>query len=184
MRRFLECLCASEEVGKVHLILSESALHVLEQELDVQRGSHLLTQLLGEEVSERLICLHENTNFLAPPSSGSYPHDGMVIIPASMGNLAAIAMGSSDTLIERAADVALKEKRRLIVVPREAPLSVIHLRNLLTLAEAGVTVIPAMLSFYQHPRSVEDLIDHVVARVLDHLQIKHAISRRWGKDIS
>jgi flavin prenyltransferase len=115
----------------------------------------------------------------ATPASGSAPSRGMVICPCSMGTLASIAAGVSRNLVERAADVALKERRPLILVPRETPLSLVHLRNMTALTEAGATLLPAAPGFYHRPRTVDDLVDFVVARILDHLSIPHAIGRRW-----
>ena len=105
----------------------------------------------------------------------------MVICPASGGTLSAVAHGASNNLIERAADVALKERRRLIMVTREAPLSTLHLRNMLSLSEMGVVILPASPGFYQHPKSVADMVDFVVARVLDQLQVEQALLPRWGE---
>ncbi|HFC53423.1 MAG TPA: UbiX family flavin prenyltransferase, partial [Gammaproteobacteria bacterium] len=116
----------------------------------------------------------------APVASGSSPPAAMVICPCSMGMVSAIASGASDNLMERAADVMIKERRPLILVPRESPFSAIHLENMLKLARLGVTILPANPGFYHHPRSVQDLVDHVVGRILDHLQIEHHLVSRWG----
>lgn len=131
---------------------------------------------------EQLHCYAED-DFMAPVASGSAGGDAMVILPASMGIVGRLASGVSNTLIERAADVMLKERRRLILVPRETPLHSIHLRNLLTLSEAGATILPAMPAFYHGVTQVQDLVDFVVSRVLDQLQIEHRLTRRWGEDI-
>ena len=114
-------------------------------------------------------------------ASGSNPGDGMAICPCTMGTLGAIANGLADNLIERAADVMLKERRPLVLVPRETPLSAIHLENMLTLARAGAVILPPSPGFYTRPRSIDDLIDFVVARVLDHLAVPHALVPRWGE---
>jgi flavin prenyltransferase len=114
------------------------------------------------------------------PASGSAPSRGMVVCPCSMGTLGSIAAGTSRNLIERAADVTLKEKRSLILVTRESPLSLIHLRNMMVVARAGATILPASPGFYHHPRSIEDLVDFVVARILDHLEVPHELGRRWS----
>lgn len=116
----------------------------------------------------------------APIASGSAKVDAMIIIPCSMKTLSAVANGYAANLIERAADVMIKEKRKLIIVPRETPLSVIHLRNMLTLAEAGCHMIPAMPAFYHQPKNIEDLIDFVVGRVLDSLGVENDLVPRWG----
>jgi len=119
-------------------------------------------------------------NVAAPFSSGTFVHRGMALVPCSMGTVGRVAHGFSSNLVERAADVCLKERRRLILVPRETPLNLLHLENLRTLARAGATILPAMPGFYTKPRTVEDLVDSVVAKVLDHLGVEHDVSRRWG----
>jgi 4-hydroxy-3-polyprenylbenzoate decarboxylase len=115
----------------------------------------------------------------APPSSGTALTGGVVLCPCSMGTLARVSVGFSSNLVERAADVALKEGRPLVLVPRETPLSVVHLENLLRLARLGAVVLPAMPGFYHHPRTLEDLVDHVVGKVLDRLGVEHALGARW-----
>ena len=117
---------------------------------------------------------------MAPMASGSNPGDAMAICPCTMGTLGAIANGLADNLIERAADVMLKERRPLVLVPRETPLSAIHLENMLKLARAGAVILPPAPGFYTHPQTVADLVDFVVARVLDHLAVPHALLPRWG----
>lgn len=112
-------------------------------------------------------------------SSGSFKHDGMVIIPCSMKTMAAIANGYASELISRAADVTLKEKRRLVIVPRETPLNIIHLRNMLKLARAGAVILPPMPAFYTKPKNVDDIVDYVVGKVLDILNIPHNLFLRW-----
>ncbi len=119
----------------------------------------------------------------ALPASGSQPTRGMVICPCSMGTVAAVAAGTSRSLVERAADVTLKERRRLILVPRETPLSLVHLRNLVTVTEAGAVVIPAAPGFYHRPRAVSELVDFIVQRVLDQLQLEIEIARRWTGEV-
>ena len=118
--------------------------------------------------------------WMAPVASGSNAPQAMVVCPCSAGSLSAIATGASNNLIERAADVMLKEGRKLILVPREMPFSAIHLENMLKLARLGVTIMPANPGFYHRPESVEDMVDFVVARILDHLGIDHTLMRRWG----
>ena len=123
-----------------------------------------------------------NRSMNAPFASGSALYDALVVIPCSMGTLSRIAAGTSDDLILRAADVFLKEKRKIILVPRETPLNLIHARNILAVIEAGAHVIPAMPSFYTGPRNLEEAIDTVVSRVLDALSVKNPIAKRWGED--
>ncbi len=120
-------------------------------------------------------------DYKAPFASGSAGWHAMIVAPCSMGTCARIAHGVSDNLLTRAADVMIKEKRSLVIVPRETPLSIIHLENLTALARAGATIIPAMPSFYKKPKTLDDAIDTVVARVLDHVNVEHAIGKRWGE---
>lgn len=117
----------------------------------------------------------------AAPASGSFLHQGMVIVPCSMKTLASVAQGLASNLISRAADVTLKEGRKLILVPRETPLNAIHLENMLRLASLGAVIMPPMPAFYHHPRSLEDLVDHLVGRILDHLGLEHHLFSRWGE---
>ena len=124
--------------------------------------------------------IHAPDGYVAPFASGSAGWHAMAIVPCSMGTIGRIAHGVSDSLLTRTADVMLKERRTLVVVPRETPMSAIHLENLLTLARAGALVLPASPSFYGKPRSVDQLLDTVVGRVLDHLGVEHALVRRWG----
>jgi 4-hydroxy-3-polyprenylbenzoate decarboxylase len=126
------------------------------------------------------VTVYDDNDRGAAPASGSARSSGMVICPCSMGTISAIANGSSRSLVERAADVALKERRRLIVVPRETPLSLIHLENLTQITRAGATVIPAAPGFYHQPQSIADLVDFMVARILDHLDVEHTLGRRWS----
>jgi 4-hydroxy-3-polyprenylbenzoate decarboxylase len=135
---------------------------------------------LQELVGPRTI-LHAVDNFAAPLASGSFRLRAMVVIPCSMGTLGAIAQGQSRNLIHRAAEVNLKERRPLILVVRETPLSLIHLRNLQQAAEAGATIFPAMPGFYQRPRNLEDLARNFAGRILDHLGLEHDLTRRWGE---
>ncbi len=137
-----------------------------------------LAELLGCEPGKLEVVSEDN--WMSPVASGSSAPRQMVVCPCSTGTLSAIACGASDNIIERAADVVLKEKGQLILVPRETPMSVIHLENQLQLARAGATILPASPGFYQNPESVEDLVDFVVARILDHLGVEQKLVARWG----
>jgi len=172
--RLLEVL-ATRHVP-LQLIISKHGWRLLEAETGIKSDKALKTAT-GGDWSSVTVCDDEDRG--AVPASGSAPSAGMVICPCSMGTVAAIAAGTSRSLVERAADVALKERRRLIVVPRETPLSLIHLRNLTTLTEAGAVVIPAAPGFYHRPTKVEQLVDFVVQRVLDHMGVEITIAPRW-----
>jgi 4-hydroxy-3-polyprenylbenzoate decarboxylase len=180
--RLLECLLRSGQ--RVQLVYTQAAQIVAKQELDFilpnrpQDAEFLLKQRLGDFSGE--LKVYGRDDWFAPMASGSNPGDAMVICPCTMGTLAAVAVGLSDDLIARAADVMLKEKRLLILAPREMPFSVIHLENMLTLARAGAVIMPPNPAFYTHPSSVSDLVDFVVARMLDHLNIPQTLVAPWG----
>jgi 4-hydroxy-3-polyprenylbenzoate decarboxylase len=181
--RLLECLV---EAGvHVDLVYSAAAQIVARQECDLTLPSQPreATRILAERCRARdgQLTVHAREDWLAPMASGSNPGDGMAICPCTMGTLGAIAGGLADNLIERAADVMLKERRPLVLVPRETPLSAIHLENMLKLARAGAVILPPAPGFYAHPQSIADLVDFVVARVLDHLGVPHALLPRWGE---
>ena len=163
----------------VSLIVSAHGWRLLRLEAGIQDVSALAVRV-GAQGWERHVTVYDDGDRGAAPASGSARTSGMVICPCSMGTLSAISAGTSRSLIERAADVTLKERRRLVVVPRETPLSVIHLENLASLARAGATILPAMPSFYGKPSSMEELLDTVVGRVLDHLGVEQKLVRRWG----
>jgi 4-hydroxy-3-polyprenylbenzoate decarboxylase len=168
----------------VHLTISPAAVEVMERELDrrVRLDHFALSDLLGDAAtgSPGRVEYHHFMNFQAGIASGSFLTGGMVICPCSMGTAAAIAHGLSQNLIHRAADVHLKERRKLILVPRETPLSAIHLRNLAACAEAGAVVLPAMPAFYTLPRTLQDQVDFIVGRVCDQLGVEHQLLHRWG----
>ncbi len=168
----------------VYLSISGDGLSILKDETNLQiKGSETDIQYALEkhlEAKEGQVNYFDEDNMYSPIASGSVKVDAMVVIPCSMKTLAAIAQGYASTLIERAADVTLKEKRKLIIVPRETPLSAIHLRNMLTLAEIGCHIIPAMPAFYHHPKHVSDMVDFIVGRVLDSMGIENDLSPRWG----
>jgi 4-hydroxy-3-polyprenylbenzoate decarboxylase len=165
----------------VWLIVSAHGLRLLRTELEIGSVDELRARV-GAAGWDACVTAFGDGDRGAAPASGSALSAGMVICPCSMGTVSAIAVGASRSLVERAADVALKERRPLIVVPRETPLSTIHLENLLRLSRAGVLVLPAAPGFYHRPRAVGDLVDFVVARVLDHLGVPHQLARRWGGD--
>jgi 4-hydroxy-3-polyprenylbenzoate decarboxylase len=168
----------------IYLTISGDGLSILNDEVDVLlKGSETDIQYALEkhfEAKEGQIAYFDEDYMYAPIASGSVKVDAMVVIPCSMKTLASIANGYASNLIERAADVTLKEKRKLIIVPRETPLSAIHLRNMLTLAELGCHIIPAMPAFYHHPKRVSDMVDFIAGRVLDSMGIENDLSPRWG----
>jgi 4-hydroxy-3-polyprenylbenzoate decarboxylase len=176
-QRFL--LQAARRYDEVLLIMSEQAIQVAATELSVapRRDRFSTVEWLGEDLPN--IRLLDSKNYFTPPASGSFRHDGMVIVPCSMGTAGRIAHGISDDLLTRSADVCLKEGRKLIVVPREMPWNVIMLRNLTTLAEAGATVLPACPAWYHKPASLEELADTVVARILQLLGQEQDLAREW-----
>jgi len=181
--RLLEVLLRAGRT--IQLTLSPAAVEVLEQELDrhVRLDRFELADLLGETsgvAAPGQVRYHHYRDFRAGIASGSFLTGGMVVCPCSMGTVAAIAHGLSQNLIHRAADVHLKERRRLVLVPRETPLNSLQLRNLATCAEAGAVVLPAMPAFYTRPRSLQDMVDFVVGRVCDQLGVEHELLRRWG----
>ncbi len=164
---------------RVSLIVSSHGYRLLHTESDVSDLATLRT-VVGAERFDRFVTNYDDGDRGAAPASGSSLSGGMVICPCSMGTLAGIAMGSSRSLIERAADVALKERRPLLLVTRETPLSLVHLENMRRVTMAGAVVMPAAPGFYHRPVSVSDLVDFVVARALDHLGVPNTLVPRWG----
>lgn len=171
--------------GASGIIYASRLLHELCKTADV----HLIISETGRRVSVLegislddcgVSCIHKIDDLAAPVASGSFLHDGMIIIPCSMKTLASVAHGYSSNLIGRSADVCLKEKRPCILVLREMPLSRVHIKNMLEVDSAGATVMVASPTFYNRPETVEDLVDTVVARVLDHLKVPHNVSKRWS----
>lgn len=159
----------------VRLIVSGYGLRLLQEESGID-GLDGLRAATGDWSR---VELYDSLDRGATPASGSAPSAGMVVCPCSMGTLASIAAGTSRNLVERAADVALKERRPLILVPRETPLSLIHLENMTRLTRAGATIMPAAPGFYHRPQGIDDLVDFVVARILDHLGVAHGVGTRW-----
>jgi len=182
--RLLECLIQAEL--QVYLLVSQAAHIVAKQELGVTlpaRASDLEKQLsAGMAARDGQLRVFGREDWNAPVASGSNPADAMVVCPCSMGTLAAIAHGLSDNLIERAADVMLKENRKLILVPRETPFSTLHLENMLALSRMNTVILPANPGFYHRPQSIEGVVDFIVARILDQLGIGHTLMARWGAD--
>src|SRR5262245_17579654 len=181
--RLLEVLLSAGRT--VHLVMSPAAMQVMERELgvtvDLDRFDPAV--LLGpRDVNVSRLFYHHFRDFSAGIASGSFLTAGMVVCPCSMGTVAAIAHGTSENLIHRAADVHLKERRKLVLVPRETPLGLIQLRNLSAVAEAGAVVLPAMPAFYTLPQTVGDMVDFVVSRVCDQLGVEHQLLKRWGED--
>lgn len=167
----IRTLQALHELGvETHLILSKWA----------EATIHLETDYKVDDVVKMASVVHSTNNLAASISSGSFRTDGMIVSPCSMKTLASIRTGLSDTLIPRAADVILKERRKLVLVAREAPFSSIHLENMLALSQMGVVILPPMLTFYNRPASLEDAISHIVARTLDQFDIPNDLTRRWN----
>jgi 4-hydroxy-3-polyprenylbenzoate decarboxylase len=179
--RLLEVLLRAGRT--VHLVISPSGAQVVFQEMDrrVDVEHFRLADLLCNVQATGQVLYHDYRNFMAGIASGTFPTGGMVICPCSSGTAAAIAHGLSQNLIHRAADVHLKEKRKLVLVPREAPLSVVQLRNLTICAEAGAVVLPASPGFYTKPKSLDDAIDFIVGRICDQLGVEHQLFKRWGE---
>ena len=180
--RLLQQLCLQQV--EVSLLISSAAKVVLATEVELQLPgkAEALAATLAEHlgVDGGLIKAYGKEEWFSPVASGSAAPKQMVILPCSTGTLAAVATGMSDNLIERAADVVIKERGQLIVVPREMPLSAIHLEHMLKLAQLGVTVMPAAPGFYHQPQQISDLVDFVVARILDHLGLDQQLVGRWG----
>ena len=174
--RLLEQLIAAKR--PVQLIVSSHGTRLLRTETPYA-SVDALRDGLGAKAWDRYVTVYDDTDRGAAPASGSALNAGMVICPCSMGTLSAISVGASRSLVERAADVALKERRRLVLVTRETPLSAIHLENMLRLTHAGAVVMPAAPGFYHQPKSVSDLVDFMVARVLDHLGVEQKLTTRW-----
>src|SRR5690554_1054547 len=187
--RLLECLVAQ---GQQVMVLISSAAKVVfatEENIEFPSGTERNAEFLRERLRQKGIKLTDNQlqvfgkeEWFSPVASGSAAPKRMVICPCSTGTLSAVATGASDNLIERAADVVLKERGQLILVPREMPLHSIHLQHMLTLANMGATIMPAAPGFYHQPTSIRDLVDFVVARILDHLELGQDIMPRWGYD--
>lgn len=181
--RLLETLIRAQRT--VHVTMSPAAVQVFQAELNLviniknpQLSDYLSAEL--EAPAQRLLIYHHYQDFSAGIASGSFLTGGMIVCPCSMGTVSAIAHGTSQNLIHRAADVHLKERRKLILVPRETPLGLVQLRNLTLCAEAGAVVLPAMPAYYTKPESVQDMVDFVVGRICDQVGVEHHLLKRWG----
>lgn len=180
--RALVHMAQSGAVERINLIMSEAARTVARVELGAnlrEVESHAVNEWLGLPADSKLIRTHRLDNMAAKPASGSHVQAGMVIVPCSMGTLGAIASGACTNLIHRAADVTLKEGRKLVIVPRESPYNAIHLENMLRLSRAGARILPASPGFYHRPQTIEELVDHLVFRILDQFSIPHSQATRW-----
>ncbi|MEI7985815.1 MAG: flavin prenyltransferase UbiX [Armatimonadota bacterium] len=166
----------------IYLCLSTQAMQVAATELKItlDRDNFSTREWLGQEYPQ--IKLLNEKDFFTPPASGSFRHDGMVIVPCSMGTAGRIANGISNDLVTRAADVCLKEGRKLVLVPREMPWNLIHLRNMVQLTEAGATILPACPAWYTNPSTLEELADTVVARILQNLGVEQNLQKQWMLD--
>src|SRR5688500_14641380 len=186
--RTLQLLAASGVVETVNLIMSSTAATVAQ----VEMGTNLrdadpsrISEWLGLAADSKLIRLWRLDNLAAKPSSGSNKQTGMIIVPCSMGTLGAIASGAGTNLIHRAADVCLKEARKLVLVPRETPYNAIHLENMLKLSHAGARILPASPGFYHRPKTIDELVEHLCNRILDQFDIPHSRKSEWkGSEVS
>lgn len=182
-RRLLQHLSACADVRRVDLVLSKAGARVVHEELGVNAAGtepRVVRELVGAECAESgKFVIHAASDIGASIASGSYLAEAMIVVPCSMSSLACIAAGIARDLVHRAADVMMKESRPLILVPRETPLHAIHLENMLKLARLGVRIVPAMPSFYHAPQTIDDLVDHFVHRLLDHLGVAHEQRTRW-----
>jgi 4-hydroxy-3-polyprenylbenzoate decarboxylase len=197
-RKFIVSICGAsgsiygvrllEELARrpliIYVIISEAGKQVMAHETEYSGGpiDSFLKKRGAIFHDKAIINEYHKDNLFAPPASGSFQHHGMVIAPCSMNTVGAISSGIADDLIRRAADVTIKEKRRLILLTRETPLSTIHMENLLRLTRAGATIFPACPGFYNRPESVGDLVNSVVARVMDHLDVDHDLVKPWGEE--
>lgn len=180
--RTLLHLASSGVVERINLIMSDTARIVARVEMGVDLrtpDARRLNEWVGLEPSSRLIHLDRLDNLAAKPASGSHVQAGMIVVPCSMGTLGAIASGAGTNLIHRAADVTLKEGRKLVLVPRETPYNMIHLENMLKLARAGAQILPASPAFYHRPQTIEEMVDHLSFRILDQFGIPHTQRTRW-----
>jgi len=183
--RTLQMLAASGAVSQVNLIMSGTSLTVAQVEMGAnlrEPSDEKINRWLGLEKDSKFIRFWRLDNLAAKPSSGSHRQEGMIIVPCSMGTLGAIASGAGTNLIHRAADVTLKEGRKLVLVPRETPYNAIHLENMLRLSRAGARILPASPGFYHRPQTINELVDHLCYRILDQFAIPHSKKSQWTGD--
>ncbi len=187
-QRTLQLLAASGAVETINLIMSGTAATVAQVELGINLkdpNKEKINEWLGLPADSKIIRFWRLDNLAAKPSSGSNKQAGMMIVPCSMGTIGAIASGAGTNLIHRAADVCLKERRKLVIVPRETPYNSIHLENMLRLANAGAQILPASPGFYHRPKSIEDLVEHLCFRILDQFDIPHSKKTQWtGEEVN
>lgn len=166
---------------QVHLLVSQSAITVMREEINLVFPGNRFdpASYLDTDVPPDSVIMYDERDLAAGPSSGSFRHRGMIVCPCSMKTLATIATGTGGTLISRAADACLKERRRLVLVPRETPLNLVHLKNMISVTEAGAIVLPAMPGFYKQPQNLDDLIQHLVMKMLDALELENDSPLRW-----
>ncbi len=170
---------AVKHYQEIYVALSDQAMQVISLETGKTLNLRTLSAQTLIGIDTPVLKFADKKDYFSPPASGSYRHDGMVIVPCSMGTAGRIANGISDDLVTRAADVCLKERRKLILVPRETPWNLIHLRNMTQLAEAGATILPASPGFYYKPATIEDLVAHLVARILQQLGVEQTLVPEW-----
>jgi 4-hydroxy-3-polyprenylbenzoate decarboxylase len=183
--RTLQLLAASGAVETINLIVSTTAITVAQVEMGAnlrEPSAEKINEWLGFKKDSKLIRFWRLDNLAAKPSSGSNKQAGMIVVPCSMGTMGAIASGAGTNLVHRAADVCLKEGRRLVLVPRETPYNAIHLENMLKLTHAGARILPASPGFYHRPKSIDDLLDHLCFRILDQFDIPHERKTQWTGD--
>jgi 4-hydroxy-3-polyprenylbenzoate decarboxylase len=180
-RSVLRHLSRHPEVERVHVVLSLFSLQTMSVELGrkVQDETEGLRLLLDGETNDRIV-LHRSGDMAASISSGSYPADGMVVVPCSGGTLAAIANGTSSSLLHRAAEVTLKERRPLVLAFRETPISLVHIENMRRAAQAGAVLYPLTPAFYNRPQGMDEIVEHFTARIFDLLRLPHSLGKRWG----
>ncbi|HQZ96101.1 MAG TPA: flavin prenyltransferase UbiX [Pyrinomonadaceae bacterium] len=186
-QRTLQLLAASGVVETINLIMSGTAATVAQVEMGVNLkdpDAAKINAWLGLEAGSKIIRFWRLDNFAAKPSSGSNKQAGMIIVPCSMGTIGSIASGAGTNLVHRAADVCLKERRRLVLVPRETPYNAIHLENMLKLTHAGASILPASPGFYHRPKTIDDLVEHLCFRILDQFDIPHSKRSQWtGEEV-